>query len=670
MSREWPLTVTGNDVMASASGSRARDILILLGSEVQSRLVMGCRMTVSQHVPDEYPEIPNLLSVPNEVLVKIMSFLPARDKVKLRYVSRKLLSISETPSLWHEFVWPDCNFREEKSLHTVMKACGVHIRRLSFPRRLIQPRIPPNVFSLPIVAQKMVRMSEMAKILQYCRSLTHLSLGDLGAHGYYPDKQLREAIQEMNNLEVLNICCYDSVEPYLNLKIALKELTIHAVIDSKNDIKSFQNWVTNGFNPQNLNIVLNGINRSSTMIRFREFLLSVWPRWNSQIQAGHVAYLRLYVSYKAPLNLFENVPVFQLRYGETATPPFVKASNFGVTDKWLLLTDKDGDGKKARLYLKPPPAICTNEYDFWRDNQIPLDNYTTKLTELDLSGHNIDFKQMVADCPQLRRLNLQSNSSLRIEDLQVIATCCYNLQGLNLMGILITDIKFCLKAWEILSSMRLTHLSMDPSFIGCSLTIHNVHKKQLIAFFKQCTTLRALNLSDCVPRIFSKGIGNYDYKLLSHFPSLEYCTLISYQEPCTCVEDILTTCKQLRIFCCVGSLQLSHLQVHNNLQQLCISCRDADLDDNFMDTVSVHGGLIHVALFIGSVTHKGITTLIRNSPNLLTFGIAIHEQKRRKEIHSISSSEWIGKRKFTGRKLFTSGLFLIQQSEGNEWLHN
>ena len=89
---------------------------------------MGCRMTVSQDVPDEYPEIPNFLSLPDEVLVKIMSFLPdSRDRVKLRYVSRRLLRISETPSLWRVFVWPDCNLREEKSLHNVMKVYGVHI---------------------------------------------------------------------------------------------------------------------------------------------------------------------------------------------------------------------------------------------------------------------------------------------------------------------------------------------------------------------------------------------------------------------------------------------------------------------------------------------------------------------------------------------------------------
>ena len=47
------------------------------------------------------------LDLPNEVLVKIISFLPeTRDRVKLRYVSQEIRSISETPSLWRYFVWP------------------------------------------------------------------------------------------------------------------------------------------------------------------------------------------------------------------------------------------------------------------------------------------------------------------------------------------------------------------------------------------------------------------------------------------------------------------------------------------------------------------------------------------------------------------------------------
>ena len=43
-----------------------------------------------------------LEELPNELLVYIFSFLPTtRDIVKLRYVSLKIRSISETPSLWN-----------------------------------------------------------------------------------------------------------------------------------------------------------------------------------------------------------------------------------------------------------------------------------------------------------------------------------------------------------------------------------------------------------------------------------------------------------------------------------------------------------------------------------------------------------------------------------------
>ena len=70
------------------------------------------------------------------------------------------------------------------------------------------------------------------------------------------------------------------------------------------------------------------------------------------------------------------------------------------------------------------------------------------------------------------------------------------------------------------------------------------------------------------------------------------------------------------------------LLVQNNLQQLCISTsltsrstRDTKchLDDNFMETASAHGGLIHVMFTVDSVTSTGVVTLIKNSPNLLSF---------------------------------------------------
>ena len=88
---------------------------------------------------------------------------------------------------------------------------------------------------------------------------------------------------------------------------------------------------------------------------------------------------------------------------------------------------------------------------------------SSNVTELDLGRDNYHLKQIAGVYPRLQRLNLQY-SLCRLEDLQVIAACCCNLQGLNLIGIWKQDIYFCLQLWEILSGMKLTHLSINASF--------------------------------------------------------------------------------------------------------------------------------------------------------------------------------------------------------------
>jgi len=53
-------------------------------------------------ITDESP----FLILPAELIVIIISLLPSMcDRVKLWYVSQGLRLASETPSLWHEFVW-------------------------------------------------------------------------------------------------------------------------------------------------------------------------------------------------------------------------------------------------------------------------------------------------------------------------------------------------------------------------------------------------------------------------------------------------------------------------------------------------------------------------------------------------------------------------------------
>ena len=190
---------------------------------------------------------------------------------------------------------------------------------------------------------------------------------------------------------------------------------------------------------------------------------------------------RLYISYKVPLNLFQNAPDFQLQYGETATSPFAKGHNTGI-GIWLLLTDRSNGGEMIHK-AKACYRLLSGVYDVfhnYEDNQLLGNN----LTELNLDYCNIDIKPLILACPQLQRLSLKKHF-LRLDDLQVIATCCCNLQGLNLPNFPIPDVQFCVRAWEVLSGMKLTYLRVDSVLCGSKLNIDSPPAKQLITSFKQ-----------------------------------------------------------------------------------------------------------------------------------------------------------------------------------------
>ena len=164
----------------------------------------------TKEVPERVPATTSditLLSLPTEMLVKIISLLKTRDRVKLRYVSKKIRHIGATPSFWRDFaVWPDCISREERCLHNVMKSYGVHVRQLSFPQcqtqHIHRRYTRGNVWlwkkqeELP----RLVYMSEMAKMLQFCSNLTYLRLPNLDHQNsdlkvrQVDHMQLREAI--------------------------------------------------------------------------------------------------------------------------------------------------------------------------------------------------------------------------------------------------------------------------------------------------------------------------------------------------------------------------------------------------------------------------------------------------------------------------------------------
>ena len=131
---------------------------------------------------DQNKSLVNLLTLPTELLVYIISFLSSlHDRVKLRCVSRWLRCVIEgTPSWWREFVWPYCDSREECSVKEMLKVCGQHIKVLSFP-------------------YSRVTSTRLVEMLQYCSNVQHLSLPSTKLD----PEQLRMTIHHMGCLQTL-----------------------------------------------------------------------------------------------------------------------------------------------------------------------------------------------------------------------------------------------------------------------------------------------------------------------------------------------------------------------------------------------------------------------------------------------------------------------------------
>ena len=574
----------------------------------------------------------SFLSLPVELLVYIMSFLPTiRDKVKLRYVSRTLRVVSETPSLWRESVWPLYHRREKRSVMNVLKACGDHIKRLMFPDHVT----PPTLISM----------------LSHCKNVTHLSLPP---RTKIESEELGLTVQHMKHLEKLEVQLSTDIKPLLQIG-GLKELTVHVPKQYRSMcVQWVQEWTKKRI-PCSFNLITKAFD-SELESGFVKSLL----QWNFTPLLGCTSYFKLYYHFETPLNLFPNLPEFQFEIGQTVTLPFVKASKFGILDlehDVFTLTDCVCNGKQFyKLDNRLPTKMSNFDYQF--------NNFAVSLTcvtefTIILSGENCDvLEQLAVACPNLQRLKLQgfSGETLSIEGLRAIAYHCPELRGLDLLDIgfdYLESTESHLEFWNIVSKMKLTHLALEICFffgIDCD-------EQKLIPLFQKCSTLQAIQVelyrfSDCSACMEE---CNANWSLLSHFPALKYCKF--YPSHATVIQDIINNCKELTILSCAHGFDICLLLSSVNtstLQQLSIREGESNVPNIFLETVSAHGGLVHVSFYVNSVSAKGITSLVENSPNLLTC-IVVVQQFITDGQYTIESL----KHKFILRKLFTVGRFSV-----------
>jgi len=371
----------------------------------------------------------------------------------------------------------------------------------------------------------------------------------------------------------------------------------------------------------------------------------------------------------------------QLDFSQTAFLPFVKASSFGLSGlerDLVLVTSSVHDGNAVFKAEIEVPDEFDHIVGRTLNNVVKglefITNFDFSLCKFLQSGH---LEQLAIACPHLQSLNLDNNQEcLRsLKGLLKIAQYCSDLRGLNLLFIPLRSVENHIQLWETLSDMKnLTYLALETCLFGVCATTNVQHVYKLFDLFQKCSRLQALqfwySFEPCFECLACHSQIRLVWALLSYFPVLRHCRYSS-DDPDS-VQDIITSCKELTCLSCHRNERLSLSSVGNsNLQQLSILSDDTDIPDVFLETVSAHGGLVHVAFAVNSVTIEGIASLIENSHELQTLVVFTHQSLCNKQGLKVNLKEFKTrmKRKFTYRKLFTVGSFKLTQNNESVIYH-
>ena len=584
--------------------------------------------TRDQSINSNGEPLNSLVTLPTELIVYIFSFLTinVHDIVKLRCVSRTLRSACEIPSLWREFIWPRLDIREEGGVKSVLKSYGQNVQRLSFPDHVPTP-------------------AKLTALLQHCINLVELCIP---TRKLSPN-QLKKIIYPLGKLQSLDILWTSDIRPLLVLCGKLEKLTIRIEVKLAGISSSpstvfcslLGEWVIQGFVPQTLNVVVGQTYQLTWLARD-------WLHFNPRSPTNHTGCFKVFSSLKVPMDLYPALPDFQLQFGQSCTLPFVKPSKCGLLglEEWnMLLTDTTYHGQvvhKAMMTKLSPDIECSHF-----SSDITCLSFVTHFDASQCGSlHSGHLEQVAMACPKLQHLNLKGNSHCleRLQGLYMLLAC-KNLRGLNLLDIL--EVESHIRLWKILVDMKLTYLAIQLCVL-IPWELNGQAEPEIVSSFQKCLNLKALEVwSRCNRR-------QRDFSVLSHFPSLVHY-LVDHVD----VAVIVNNCTKLKYLSSCYAYSSHLLPQNNNLEQLCIHVSSSNTD-TFLQSISAHGGLVHVVLSAITLYDDGITGLIENSPNLITCHLYACVRSSDPD-YRLNMRDFIMtlKSNFHDRKLFTCGSFKL-----------
>ena len=593
-------------------------------------------------VTNDSKSMKSLLSLPTELLVKVLSYLPTRDKIMVQYVSRRFQDVSEIPLLWKEFNWADYEPRHQCSVSNILKRCGKHVRRISFPMH-VTPR-------------------KVLEMVCNCKEVTHLSLPK-------DTKDLRclklivQMLTHLQQLEVFADVIYIRSRPTMFFIEDLLKISGSSV--SKLKLKThgskleqilagIQRWANQGYPlpPVIYITVYSAMQTASTSQLFKFWLTS---GSNSKLPSFEI----MLYDESIPMKLLPPVLLRRYKFGPCATISLIRLSRYGIVDlKCDIFHLNEYDHYGTVRYALTSEFYHSLVGEKHIDYSISCLHSVSYIDISSLNVHSNHLKQLSVVCPDLQFLNIRDNIDCLkdLEGLRAIVHTCQNLKVLDIAGISVSMVESSLSLWELLSTLKkLAYLSIELCML---YDRDNAKKKKLITIFERCLCLHSLEIHcrQKWKRCMECDI-NGDF-LFSHFPSLQYCKLCDFQY--TGIPYVVTNCPQLNHLqdfntCMEGPL-LPHFSINCHLRLLCINSLYLDLTDESLQELSAHGELEQAYLRINSITIRGITTIIKNSPDLIELTIS-----SRKPVYNELNQKY--DRKYTDRvremfpyhKLFVAG---------------
>ena len=566
----------------------------------------------------------SLVNLPTELLVMILSYLPIRDIISMHFVSQRFKEISEAPSFWKKFVWPDYEPRHVRSMSKLLKVQGEHVRQLFFPAHVT----PANILEMVHCCPKVTHLSFSRKIclnLDYLKEIVHTmtyleqldvftSIIEHNQPFIYRDKIIQELLKVTTTIK--NLILKIEYNPGYHLRIIEKTLMDYNYRDNHPFIIPKVRVLPSVIN---LLIYKEQVDECSR-------ILESWPVsiYTITLEIG------LYDIATVPMDLYPSIPLRKFQFGPAATSPLIALSDHGILGLDNDVFYLSNYNHNVKLSVNPQHTDLyevNDEHLQWHC----ISNFDS-VSNVDFFGVNIypsHLEQLAIACPNIERLNLRGaqNCFQSLQGLRAIIDTCQNLQGLNLVGIPVSSVESYLLLWELLSSIkRLTHLAVD--FCMLIQNSDSADKQKLIAMLTNCGSLKALEIVKC------QSVHRLNDLLFSHFPSLVYVRLEDYVRQqseawrTTAIEYIIANCHWLKHLYYETHFYTSkaHVSLPSlsscHLQQLCVKSY-TDLSAPLAHVLSTHGELEQVALFIRSTTTNAITTLISNSPNLVLLFIVV-----------------------------------------------